>query len=89
MLKIFELRWPDDEVAWIAAYTNVQALQIYCTATDTDFHDLEGDEEIKELPPNKWRKIYVTDEDALPSQSLHQWMQDNQEPALIAGSIWN
>lgn len=93
MLRIFELRFADDEKVWISAATNIHAIQQYCIETDTDLSDFEGDEEIHELSPTKWGKHFIkpSDEDEGEHEpiSFKQWMKENKDAGIIAGTIWN
>jgi len=89
-MRIFVIEWPDGEQAWIAADTKVEAMQTYCKTTDTDLIiDFNGDEEITELPESEWSKHFVKDDNGLLAQSFEQWMNENDDPDVIAATFWN
>jgi hypothetical protein len=97
-LKIFELTWTSTgEKSWIAANTIIQAIQIYCSVVIFTLEDFDGDEEIKELPKEHWGKMTVTNndfdansvEDNWKTKTFKQWMEENDEPDVIASTMEN
>ena len=95
-MKIFELRWiSQDEKEWVAANTNIEALKVYFAITDTDLTDMEDEDEIIELPKEKWAEMTVTnseydptDPDDFESITFEEWMKTNKEPGIIAGTMY-
>jgi hypothetical protein len=96
-MKIFELRWnSQDEKEWIAANTNIEALKFYCSETSTDLHELEDEDEIVELPREKWAEMNVrntdydeTDPDDWEEKTFEEFMKDITRPDIIAGTMYD
>lgn len=88
-MKIFELNWESQgEKEWIAAHTNIEALQVYCSITGTDLNDLDVEDTITEVPREKWTKMTVRDpDDSDITRTFAQWMKDNKKPDIIAGTM--
>jgi hypothetical protein len=95
-MKIYELQWTSlDEKEWVAANSIIEALQTYCKVTGTDLIDLEETDEIVELPREKWaeHKVINTDYDASDpddwqEKTFEEWMNENDEPDVIAGTMY-
>lgn len=85
-MKIFEIIWWDEERSWIAANTNIEAIQIYCSTTGMDLNDFGSEDSIIELHEKKWDKCYISDEDGLPKKTFKQWMEENKTPDILAES---
>ncbi len=85
-MKIFIITWSDGERSFIAAHTNIEAIQKYLSITDMDLScDFTGHEEITELNPDEWSEYFITDnENDLPQQSFEDWMKENKDPDIIA-----
>jgi len=86
-LKIFELAF-DGEKTWIAARTIIEAIQTYCSVTGMDLVEFEGDEEITELPREKWTEHIIREDDQTPEQTFEDWMKENHNPDIIAGTMY-
>lgn len=87
MLKVFEIKWPDGEKAWVAARSIIHAMIVYCDFTMTDLDDFEGDEEIVEVPRDKWPTMKIEDEEHEKySHTFEQAMNGQNDPCLIAVS---
>jgi len=83
--KIFEIRLTDiGEKAWIAAYTNIQALMIYCATTDMALAEFDAEDLIFELPNSNWAEYTITDDNGLKTMSFADWMITNHHTELIA-----
>lgn len=85
-LKIFQLSF-DGEHAWIASRTIIEAIQTYCSVTGMDLVEFEGDEEITELPREKWAEYIIKEEDDTAEQTFEQWMKENHTRDIIASTI--
>ena len=60
--KIFEIQI-DGEKAWVCADTAIEALKTYCFITDQNIYDFENDDDIVEVPPEKWGSMMIVDID--------------------------
>ncbi len=81
-MKIFEIQFTkEDERAWIYAETIIDAIKTYCYVTGTDLVDFDSNDDIAEIPVEKWSKFSVTDEenDGVPNISFKQWVWENEE----------
>lgn len=95
-MKIFELRWTSqDEKEWVAANTNIEALKTYLSITSTKIVDLENDDEIVEIPEEKWDEMKMknleydeTDPDDWKEKTFAQWMKEHTKPDIIAGTMY-
>lgn len=96
MLKVFELRWTkQEEKEWIAANTNIEAIQTYLSITDMSIHELDSDGEIVEIPPEKWPNMTVrnseynpNDPDDVEEETFEQVMARLTTPDIIAGTMY-
>lgn len=82
-MKIFEIT-AGKETVWMAAHTNIEALQQYCIITDTDLNDFNSYDEITELPESEWDKHFIQDD----NKSFADWMKENATPDIISGTEW-
>ena len=97
MLKIFTLTWTkQDETEWIAAKSIIHALQVYSSITGTDLTDFESDDEITEVPREKWAELSVRNNDYDPEdpedwqcKTFEEWMDGRTEPDIIAGTMYS
>jgi hypothetical protein len=95
-LKIFELRWNEQgEKEWVAAFTNIGALKSYCEITSTDLVDMDGADEIVEVPEEEWANMTIKNTDFDPddpddkeTQTFSEWMDGRTEPDIIAGTMY-
>ena len=94
-LKVFELRYADGEKEWISDYTNIGALITYCLATQTDLLDMDSANEIVEVPESEWGDMLIVGEeyraeypDDIEAQTFAEWMQENKQPGIIAGTMY-
>lgn len=95
-MNIYEIQWTSqDQKEWVAANTIIEALQTYCKVTGTDLFDLEDDDEIVEVPREKWPEMTVlntdydsTDPDDWYTKTFEEWMNENETPDVIAGSMY-
>lgn len=89
-LKIFELRWTSQgEKEWVCAYTNINALVTYLCITDTDMADLDYQDEIIEIPRNKWPEMSIrTDQKDGIEKTFEEYMKTATIPDIIATTIY-
>jgi hypothetical protein len=94
-LKVFELRYADGEKEWIADYTNIGALITYCLTTQTDLLDMDSANEIVEVPESEWSEMRIVGEeyhaeypDDIEGQTFAEWMRENRQPGIIAGTMY-
>lgn len=86
-MKIFEIQWSDGEKSWIAANTNIEAIQEYIRSTDTDILDEFDGSEVVEIPMEKWKEYHVfNDEERVSQQSFEEYMKTIKSPEIIAES---
>ena len=89
-MKVFEIQWTNQqEKEWVAADSIIHAIKTYLSVTSMDITDFEDNDEIIEIPKEKWGEYFVTDEGGLPAKSFEQWMKEHTEPDLIAGTMYN
>lgn len=91
-MKIFQINWHDGEKSWIAAKSNIQALQVYTDITLMELSEFEDNDEIIELDRGKWADHHITDgdEDDIGNDNyttFEEWMLENDEPDIIAETI--
>jgi hypothetical protein len=86
-LKIFEIN-TGGEREWVAAYSNIHALQVVYSFNDVDLMDYNSHDEVKELPREKWDEYTVKDEDDEATMTFAEWMQANKEPDMIATTAY-
>src|SRR5574341_879183 len=92
-LKIFELRWSKiGEKEWIAARTNIEALKYYFSITSTDMNDLDDEDEVIEVPKEKWGEMTIrnsdynsNDPDDWATKTFEEYMKEQIHPDIIAG----
>jgi hypothetical protein len=96
-MKIFEIQWKSqDEKEWVAANTTIEALKVYCSITGMDLINFEDDDEIVEIPKEKWKEMTVFNwdydpenpEDNWKEKSFEQWMEEHSDPDIIAGTMY-
>lgn len=94
-MKIFELQFTrQDECEWISGRTAIEALKTYLSNMGDDFSDLEDEDEITEVPKEKWSEMTVrntnydeTDPNSHEKITFEEWMKQNSGSACIAGTI--
>lgn len=95
-LKIFELRWSSqDEKEWVCARTNIEALKIYFNITDTAMIDLDDEDEIIEVPKEKWPEMAIRNSEYNPkdpedcgTKTFEEYMKTATVPDIIAGTMY-
>lgn len=92
-MKIFEIIYKDDEKQWVAATTNIEALQEVLSIESTDI-DLMT--EIKELPEDKWDEWHVTnteydetDTEDWESMTFRQFLNDCKDAQIISATFYD
>ena len=99
-LKIFELRWNNhNEKEWVAAYTNIGALLFYSNVTSSNIWDFDNEDEIVEIPKEKWGTLYVInteynpesqDEDKIwQRKPFSELMLGKTQPFILAGTMYD
>lgn len=61
--KIYEFQI-NGEKEWVCADTLVEALKTYCAITDMSITDFEDDDDIVEVPKEKWAEMEIVDTEA-------------------------
>lgn len=93
-LKIFELRWTSQgEKEWVCARTNIEALKVYLSITDTNIIDLDDTDEIVEIPKEKWGELKIRNSDSYgdddwDEMTFEEYMKDQLKPDIIAGTMY-
>lgn len=95
-LKVFELKWNSQgEKEWVCAYTNIEALVTYFNITGASFVDLSGEDEIIEVPKDKWSEYFIVnsewdenDPEDWEKKSFADYMKDQTTPDVIASTIY-
>jgi hypothetical protein len=94
--KIFELSI-NGEKEWVSGTTVIQAIRTYLQVTGMDLLvDFDGDEDIVEVPKEKWSELKVRyddefedDEETEPlTITFQEWMDTREQPDYIAGTMW-
>lgn len=85
-MGIFEIRTGGEKV-WVAANTNIHALKIHEFMSEMNLCEFENEDEIIEVPENKWSKMFVTDEYGKQLYSFKDWMKKNTKPDIIAMTV--
>lgn len=81
-MKIFEIRFTQaQEKAWIYALTPIDAIKTYCSVTDTGLIDFDEDDDILELPKEKWDDFKVTNDEDEDSKTItfSEWFEENKD----------
>lgn len=84
-MKIYALR-VNGEIEWIAANTVIEALQNYITITGIELTDFELDDDIKEVPKEKWSQLKVMcyDRQSQSEQTFAEVIRHMKSPDIIA-----
>lgn len=86
-LRVYEIAYSNGaEKDWVAARSALEAIQVICTVTSINIHELGYDDEVKEIPPSKWKGMKITDEYGVVELSFAQWMAINTKPDIIAST---
>jgi hypothetical protein len=92
-MKIFEINYKDKEKQWVAANTNIEALQEVLSIESTD---LDMMEEIIEIPDSKYDEMNVvnndydeTDEDDWESKTFRDFIKDYTKPVIISATFYD
>jgi hypothetical protein len=87
-LKVFELIWARQEKEWVCAHTNIEALKTYLNITGTDMSDLEYEDEIVEVPKEKWPGMTIRNSNKGDIQTFEEYMKAATGPDIIAGTMY-
>ena len=95
-MKIYELRrTSQDQKEWVSGRTVIEALKTYFATTDTSIIDLDYEDEIIEVPKEKWSKMTVrnteydeNDPDDFEEMTFEEWMKQNPSSDIIAGTMY-
>lgn len=61
--KIYEIRIGYEKY-WVCADTAIEAIKAYLSITDTDMADFNNEDDIVEVPKEKWPEMNIIDTDA-------------------------
>lgn len=67
--RIYEIRI-NGEKEWVCADTIIEALKTYKSITDIDLYDFDNDDDIVEVPKEKWSEMNILDTEAPISDDL-------------------
>jgi hypothetical protein len=84
--KIWEFR-VSGEREWVAAETVLLAVHTYCNLTDINTFDFDKEDEVVEVPREKWPDIIITDEYGIAEMTFEQWMATNKGRDMIATTL--
>jgi len=88
MLKVYELHWAEDqEICWIAAISNIEALQLYCQFNEIDIFDLSNLDYIIETPKEKLLELIVVNDEESYSMSFEAWLRTHNESAILKQTL--
>ena len=84
-MKVFEIKFTKLEKSdFVAAETIIGALQEYCSTTEMDLIEFEKEDEIIEVPENKWKNIIIIDEfKESDNITVDEFMQTCAIPCVI------
>lgn len=94
--KIYEIQI-NGEKEWVCADTVIEALKAYCSITDMSLVDFENDDEIIEVPKDKWGDMSIVDVEAERDEdgdfplimSFREYMEKEATSAdIIASTNW-
>jgi hypothetical protein len=93
VMKIFEIVYKDGEQQWVAADTNIEALQEVLSIESTD---LDLMTEIKELPETEWDKEIVTnseydetDPEDWKSMTFREFLNQSKGTQIISSTFYD
>ena len=95
-MRIFEYQWTNEgEKEYIAANTVVEAIKTLLAVTDNSIYDLEDEDEIVEVPKEKWADMKIINMENNPSDpddkeelTFAEWMLKNPKPDVICGTMY-
>lgn len=94
-MRIFEYQWNTGEKEYVAANTVVEAIKILLSVNDLSIDDLENEEEIVEIPKEKWNDMKVlnmeydpNDPDDKEELTFAELMSENSNPDVICGTMY-
>ncbi len=84
-MTVFEIKFTNLEKSdFVAAKTNIEALQEYCATTEIDLVDFDAEDEIIEVPEKDWKKIIIIDEfEESDNMTVDEFMQTCDSPCVI------
>lgn len=87
-MKIFEIRWSDrdgfkNEKSWVAALTPIEAIKTYTSTTNLGLFDFENEDDIVELPKEKWNEHFITDENGKKEMTFAEWIENYPNDSCI------
>jgi hypothetical protein len=87
-LKIFEVKLSKfEEREWLACYTNVQAIQMYCEDINNTIWEMDELDEVIEIPKNQWKDFKIE----YPGKSFitfEQFMDGVENPCIIRNALY-
>ncbi len=89
-MKIFEFQWTkQDEKEWVAASSIVAAIREYCSTTGSDWVDWDDNDDIVEVPEDKWGEYKLNDPDDFDSvMTFAEWMKENPSGGMMCGTMY-
>lgn len=91
-MKIFQINYKDGEQQWVAADTNIEALQEVLSIESTE---LDFMKDIQELPEHRWDEMNVInteydekDEDDWESKTFREFIKDYKSSVIISATFY-
>ena len=85
-MRVFEFLIDGDKT-WIGAPTFISAVQTYCDVNSLRIEELDYEDDIIEVPKEKWDEMIIKDPDGeIEDYSFSEWMKENSQPGIIAMS---
>ena len=92
-MKIFEIIYQDDEKQWVAALTNIEAVQEILRTEDGDIDLMK---EIRELSEDKWDEMHVVntdydenDSEDWESMTFREFIKDVKGCQIISATFYD
>lgn len=95
-LKVFEIKLAQQgEREWVCAYTNLNAVQTYLWITGVNIMDFHKEDEVIEVPKEKWPEMTIRNSDHDPgdpeskeTETFEEYMKRATGPDIIAGTMY-
>ena len=84
--KIYEIQ-TNGEKEWVCADTAIEALKAYSSITDITLSDFENDDDIVEVPKEKWENMYIFDIDSNIVGKVKTTFAEYMEKEAISADI--
>lgn len=88
-MNIYELE-SGGEKEWILANTTIEALKVWNDTTGLDLIDLDSDDEINEVPKEKWSELKITfpDDEDEEDQTFEEFVKGRVEPMYMCATVY-